>query len=113
LGRRFVLAWIRDGTRRNKVLIDGGLDGQTIRFEGNIGGGGGIIVSHTGLDRVGVCIEQFCSGRFAGVKALFPRRGSAVLAGELAGRPWQAIDLSRLKRHATGRATQASAKKVS
>jgi predicted outer membrane repeat protein len=32
------------------VLIDGGLDGQTIRFEGNIGsrGGGGIIVSHAG-----------------------------------------------------------------
>jgi len=33
------------------VLIDGGLDGQTIRFEGNIGsrGGGGIIVSHADL----------------------------------------------------------------
>jgi hypothetical protein len=47
LDHRFVLAWIRDGTRASKVLIDGGLDGQTIRFEGNIGGGG-IILGHAG-----------------------------------------------------------------
>jgi hypothetical protein len=86
------------------VLIDGGLDGQTIRFEGNIGscgvGSSGIIVSYAGPEWIGVCIEQSCSGRFAGAEALFPRRRVAVLASELARRPWQAIDLSRLKRHA-------------
>jgi hypothetical protein len=86
------------------VLIDGGLDGQTIRFEGNIGsrgvGSSGIIVSYAGPEWIGVSVEQSCSGRFAGVEALFPSRGVAVLASELAGRPWQAIDLSRLKRHA-------------
>jgi hypothetical protein len=79
------------------VRIDGGLDGQTIRFEGNIGGGGGgITVSYAGPERIGVCIEQSCCGRFAGVEPLFARRGVAVLASELAGRPRQAIDLSRL-----------------
>jgi hypothetical protein len=40
------------------VLIDGGLDGQTIRFEGNIdssgGGDSGIIVSYAGPERIGV-----------------------------------------------------------
>ena len=83
------------------MRIDGGLDGQTIRFEGNIGGGGGgITVSYAGPERIGVCIEQSCCGRFAGVEPLFPRRGVAVLASELAGRPWQAVYLSRLKRRA-------------
>jgi hypothetical protein len=74
------------------VLIDGGLDGQTIRFEANIGsrggGGGGIIVSYAGPERIDVCFEQSCCGRFAGVEAVFPRRGVAVLASELAGRLW-------------------------
>jgi hypothetical protein len=83
------------------MVIDGGLDAQTIRLEGNIGsrgvGGSGIIVSYAGAEWIGVCTEQSCSGRFAGVKALFPRRGVAVLASELAGLPCQAIDLSRLK----------------
>ena len=55
------------------------------------------------LTRIGVCIEQYLAGRFASIRACSPRRGVAVLACELAGRPWPAIDLSRLKLNATGR----------
>jgi len=89
------------------VLIDGGFDGQTIRLEGNIGSrtvrGRGIIVSYAEPDGIGVCIEQTLSGRFAGVRVRFPCRGVAVLACELAGRPWPAINLSGIKLSATGR----------
>lgn len=89
------------------MVIDGGFDGQTIRLEGNSGSrtvlGGGIIVSYAEPDGIGVCIEQYLAGRFASIRACSPRRGVAVLACELAGRPWPAIDLSRLKLNATGR----------
>jgi hypothetical protein len=86
------------------VFIDGGLDGQTIRLEGNIGsrtvGGSGIINHYAGPERTGICIEAPFSGQFSSVKARFPTLGAAVLACELAGLPWSAIDLSRLKLHA-------------
>jgi hypothetical protein len=89
------------------VVIDGGFDGQTIRLEGNSGGrtilSGGIIVSNAEPDGIGVCIEQDLAGPFASIRACSPRRGVAVLACELAGRPWPAIDLSRLKLNAFGR----------
>jgi hypothetical protein len=71
--------------------MDGGLDAQTIRLEGNIGsrtvGGSGIIVSYDGPECTGVGIEEPFAGQFSSVKALFPRPGAAVLAGELAGLP--------------------------
>ena len=87
----------------SRVLIDGGLDAQTIRLEGNIGsrtvGGSGIINRYTGPECVGGCVEE----PFSSVKALFPALGAAVLACELAGLPWSAINLSRLKLRATGK----------
>jgi hypothetical protein len=90
----------------SRVFIEGGLDAQTIRLEGNIGsrtvGGSGIIKHCSGPERAGVCIEAPFSGQFSSVKALFPMLGAAVLACELAGLPRSAIDLSRLKLHATG-----------
>ena len=81
--------------------MDGGLDAQTIRLEGNIGrrtvGGSGIIVSYAGPECIGACIEAPFSGQFSSVKARFAMRGAAVLACELARLPWPAIRLSRLK----------------
>jgi hypothetical protein len=83
--------------------MDGGLDAQTIRLEGNIGrrtvggSGSGIIVSYAGPECIGACIEEPFSGQFSSVKARFAMRGAAVLARELAGLPWPAINLSRLK----------------
>ena len=89
------------------VIIDGGLDAQTIRLEGNIGsrkvGGSVIIVSYAGPECIGGCVEEPFAVQFSSVKALFPALGAAVLACELAGLPWPEIDLSRLKLHATGK----------
>ena len=91
----------------SRVFIDGGLDAQTIRLEGNIGsrtlGGSGIIVRYAGPECIGGCIEEPFSGQFSSLKARFPMRGAAVLACELAGLPWAAIHLSKLKLHATGK----------
>jgi hypothetical protein len=88
------------------VLIDGGQNAQTIRLEGNIGnrtvGVSSIIVGYAGPECIGVCTEEPFSGQFSSVKARFPMRGAAVLACELAGLPWSAIALSKLKLHATG-----------
>jgi hypothetical protein len=88
------------------MFMDGGLDAQTIRLEGNISrrtvGGSSIIVRYAGPECIGGCLEEPLSGQFSSVKARFPRRGAAVLACELARLPWSAIDLSRLKLHATG-----------
>jgi hypothetical protein len=90
-----------------RVFINGGSDAQTIRLEGNIYsrtlGGSGIIVGYAGSERIGVGLEEPVFGQLSSVKARFPRRGAAVLAGELAGLPWSAIDLSRLKLHAAGK----------
>jgi hypothetical protein len=94
-------------TRRQHGVIDGGLDAQTIRLEGNIDrravGDSGIIYRYAGPEWISVCIEQSFSGQFSSIKALFPGRGAAVLACELAGLPWSAINLSKLKLHATGK----------
>ena len=91
----------------SRVIIDGGLDAQTIRLEGNIGsrtvGVSVIIVSYAGPGCIGGCVEEPFAEQFSSVKALFPALGAAVLACELAGQPWSAIDLSRLKLHATGK----------
>jgi hypothetical protein len=69
--------------------MDGGLDAQTIRIEGDIGGrtvgASRIIVSYAGPECIGGCIEEPFSGRFSSVKARFPMPGFAVLACELAG----------------------------
>ena len=87
--------------------MDGGLNAQTIRLEGNIGsrtvGVSSIIVSYAGPACIGACIDERFSGQFSSVKALFPMPGAAVLACELAGLPWSAINLSKLKLHATGK----------
>jgi len=95
--------------------MDGGLDAQTIRLEGNSGsrtvGVSSIIVSCAGPVRIGVGLEEPFAGQFSGVKTLFPMPGAAVLACELAGLPWSAIDLSKLKLYATGKGNvQAAAK---
>jgi Holliday junction resolvasome RuvABC endonuclease subunit len=91
----------------SRVFMDGGLDAQTIRLEGNIGsrtvGVSSIIVSYAGPACIGACIDEPFSGQFSSVKALFPMPGAAVLACELAGLPWSAINLSKLKLHATGK----------
>jgi hypothetical protein len=77
------------------------LDAQTIRLESNIGsrtvGVGRVVQRYSGLDCLGVCIEEPFSGQFSSVKALFPMLGAAVLACELAGLPWSAIHFARLK----------------
>ena len=89
------------------MFIDGGLDAQTIRLEGNIGsravGGSGIIDGDAGPECIGVCLEQYLSGQFSSIKARFPRRGAAVLACELAGLPWSEVNLARLSLHVTGK----------
>jgi len=70
--------------------MDGGLDAQTIRLEGNIGrrtlGASRIIVRCAGPECIGGCVEELFSGQFSSVKARFPMLGAAVLACELAGR---------------------------
>jgi hypothetical protein len=85
--------------------MDGGFDAQTIRLEGNTGSRtvSHIIVSYAGPACIGVCIEEPFAGQFASVRALFPVPGAAVLACELAGLPRSAINLSKLKLHATGK----------
>jgi hypothetical protein len=87
--------------------MDGGFDAQTIWLEGNIGsrtvGVSHIVVSYAEPACIGVCIEEPFAGQFSSVKALFPMRGAAVLARELAGLPRSAIHLSRLKPHAAGK----------
>jgi hypothetical protein len=90
--------------------MDGGLNAQTIRLEGNIGsrtvGVSSIIVSYAGPACIGVCIEESFAGQFSSVKALFAMLGAAVLACELAGLPWSAIDLAKLKLHVSGNASK-------
>ena len=87
--------------------MDGGLDAQTIRLEGNIvsrtAGVRSIITRNSGPERIGLCIEEPFSAKFRSVKALFPILGTAVLTCELAGLPWSAIHLGRLKIPATGK----------
>ena len=94
--------------RISRVYLDGGLDAQALRFEGNIGsrkvGAHGAVNRGAGPDSIGVCIEEPFSGQFSSVKALFPMLGAAVLACELAGLPRSAIHLSKLKIHAIARA---------
>jgi hypothetical protein len=87
--------------------MDGGLDAQTIRLEGRFGsravGGRGVIVNCAGPEGAGNRIEQACSRQLSSVRARFPRCGVAVLACELAGLPWPAFNLSKLKLHAAGK----------
>ncbi|MBR0895970.1 hypothetical protein JQ616_13500 [Bradyrhizobium tropiciagri] len=77
--------------------LDGGLDAQALRFEGNIGrrtvGVHGIIKRFAAADCVGVCIEESGAGRLTGVKAGFAGFGAAVFACELARLPRPAVDL--------------------
>ena len=91
----------------SRVYLDGGLDAQALRFEGNISsrtlGVHGVIRRHSGPDCVGVCIEEPFSGQFSSVKALFPMLGAAILACELEGLPYSTVHLSKLKIHATGK----------
>ena len=87
--------------------MDGGLDAQALRFEGNIGGRTvgihGIIKRFAAADRGGICVEDPCFGRFADVKARFAMLGAAVFSYELAGLLRSTVDLDRLKLRATGR----------
>jgi hypothetical protein len=87
--------------------MDGGLDAQTIRLEGNIvsrtAGVRSIITRNAGPERIGLCIEEPFSAKFRSVKARCPILGAAVLTCELAGLPWSAIHLGRLKIPAIGK----------
>ena len=56
-----------------------------------------------GRNEFGLCIEEPFAAKFRSVKALFPILGTAVLTCELAGLPWSAIHLGRLKIPATGK----------
>ena len=91
----------------SRVYVDGGIDAQALRFEGNVGsrtvGVSDVIKRHAQPDCIGVCIEEPFSGQFSSVKALFPLLGAAVLACELAGLPWSTVHLSKLKIAATGK----------
>ena len=91
----------------SRVYVDGGIDAQALRFEGNIGtrtvGVSNVIKRHARPDCIGVCIEEPFSGQFSSVKALFLMLGAAVLACELAGIPWSTVHLSKLKIAATGK----------
>jgi hypothetical protein len=84
--------------------MDGGLDAQTVWLEGSIGsrtvGVSGVIDRYVGPECIGVCLEHSFAGQFSSFKAGFPRCGAAVLACELAGLPWSAIHLAKLKLHA-------------
>ena len=84
--------------------MEGGLDAQTIRLEGNIvsrtAGVRSIITCNAGPERIGVCIE---APQFRSLKTRLPMLGAAVLTCELAGLPWSAIHLGRLKIPATGK----------
>ena len=87
--------------------MDGGLDAQTIRLEGGFGnravGGKGVIVNCAGPERAGNRIEQACSRQLSSVRSCFPRCRVAVLACELAGLPWSAVNLAKLSLRATGK----------
>jgi Holliday junction resolvasome RuvABC endonuclease subunit len=106
LSRKFVLG-LDLGTNLGvaRLFMDGGLDAQTVRFDPSIGsrtvGVSGIIQRYGNPDCLGVCIEEPFSGQFSSLKALLPMLGAAILACELAGLPWSAIHLSKLKIHAT------------
>ncbi|MHC2333814.1 hypothetical protein [Bradyrhizobium sp. USDA 4454] len=80
-----------------KKNLNGGLDAQALRFEGNIGrravGVHGIIRGFAAADCVGGGIEESGAGRRAGVKARFDGSGVAVFACELARLPRPAVDL--------------------
>lgn len=80
--------------------MDGDLDAQTIRLEGNIDsravGGSGFIDLDAGRECIGACLGQSFSGQFSSVRTRFPRRGAAVRACELAGLSWPAFYLARL-----------------
>ena len=66
-----------------------------------------IITRNAGPEQIGVCIEGPFSGQFRSVKTRFPMLGAAVLTCELAGLPWSAIHLGRLKSPATGKGNAA------
>jgi hypothetical protein len=87
--------------------MDGGLNAQTIRLEGNIDSravdGSGSIDRDSGHECVGVCLGECFSGQFSTVKARFPRRGAAVRSCELAWLSWPAINLARLSPPVTGK----------
>ena len=87
--------------------MDGGLDAQTIRLEGNIvsraAGVRSSITRNAGPERIGAGIDGPFSGQFRSVKARFPIPGAAVLTCELAGLPWAAIHLGTLKILAAGK----------
>lgn len=85
------------------MLIDGGLHGQTIRLEGDIGSRavrfGGVIVGASTAEWGGLGIQRSLAGERVGTDALRAARGVAVNADELAGMPRPAINLATLKRY--------------
>ena len=89
------------------MFVDGRIEATSHKFESDIRartvGVSGIIKRYAGPECIGGCIEEPFSGQFSSLKACFPMRGAAVLACELAGLPWSAINLSKLKLHATGK----------
>lgn len=97
----------------NRVLIDGGLHGQTIRLEGDIGSRAGrlssVIVGASAAQWIGLRFERSFAGKRVGIDARRAARGVAVDADELAGVPRSAIDLATLKPYKSRVAGDASA----
>jgi hypothetical protein len=93
------------------VLTDGGLHGQTIRLEGDIGRRAvrlsGVIVGASAAEWVGLRFERSFAGERVDIDARRAAGGVAVDAGELAGLPRPAIDLATLKRSESGIETRA------
>src|ERR1700710_1618689 len=95
------------------VLAHGGMDAQTLRFEGDIGGRArGIdkgVGSHTGPGGADRTIAEPFAGRYPGAEALLAKPAAAVLACELARMSRAAIHLGALNRvkHASCEAAMA------
>ena len=95
-------AWMGRYPASNRVLIDGGLHGQTIRLEGDIGRRAvrlsSVVGGASAAQWIGVRFEPSFAGKRVGIDARRAARGVAVDADELAGMPRPAIDFATLKR---------------
>ncbi len=85
----------------SRVYLDGGLDAQALRFEGNNGGRTvgihGVIKRLAGADCIGGGVEEPSSSQFRSDKARFSRLGAAIFSRELAGLLWTTDDLGQLR----------------
>lgn len=85
----------------SRVYLDGGLDAQALRFEGNNGGRTvgihGVIKRLAGADGIGGSVEEPISGQSCSDKARVPKLGAAIFSCELAGLLWSTDHLGKLR----------------